>query len=76
MELTSLESVITMVYYGLGVSIIPDRKIQYPSNLAVKKVSLGKTSPVRHLGIIEREDSTKSTLTKELPRELQSLVVH
>ena len=76
MELTSLESVTTMVYYGLGVSIVPDRKTQYPGNLTVKRIPLSKTPPARHLGIIEREDSPKSHLTKELLRELQSLVVH
>lgn len=75
MELSSLESVTTMVYHGLGVSIVPDQKNQYPGNLTVKRFPLGKTPPVRRLGIIEREDSSKTVLTKELLRELKDLVI-
>ena len=71
MELTSLESVTTMVYYGLGVSIIPDQKNQYPGNLAVKRIPLGNAPPSRRVGLIERGDSPKSIFTKELLRELK-----
>lgn len=76
MELTSLESVTTMVYYGLGVSIVPDQKNQHPGSLTVKRFPLSNTPPARRLGIIEREDSSKTALTKELLRELKNLAIH
>ncbi|MEH6628495.1 MAG: LysR family transcriptional regulator [Motiliproteus sp.] len=71
MELNSLEAVATMVYHGLGVAIIPHRKIAYPGNLPVKQIPFTKDVPLRTLGIIEREDSRKSHLTKELLGELE-----
>ena len=70
MELNSLEAVATMVYHGLGVSVVPHRNIQYPGTLPIKRLPFTKKAPHRILGLIEREGSSKSHLTKELIKEL------
>ncbi|MBU2966766.1 LysR family transcriptional regulator [Amphritea sp. 2_MG-2023] len=70
MELNTLESIATMVYHGLGVSIIPQRNIQYPGSLSLKRVPFTNKAPHRILGLIEKENGNKSHLTKELIAEL------
>jgi len=70
MELNTLEAVRTMVYHGLGVSVIPHRIVQYPDALPVKRLSFTKRAPERILGVIEREDNPKRHLTEVLLNEL------
>jgi len=70
MELNSLEAVRTMVYHGLGVSVIPHRVIWYPDVLPVKRLSFTRRAPERVLGVIEREDNPKKHLTEVLLEEL------
>jgi len=70
MELNTLEAIATMVYHGLGVSVIPHRIIQYPDTLPVKRLSFTKKAPERILGVIEREDNPKKHLTQVLINEL------
>lgn len=70
MELNTLEAISTMVYHGLGVSVIPQRNIQYPGALPLKRLSFTRKAPHRVLGLIEKEGSAKSHLTKELITEL------
>jgi len=70
MVLNTLEAIATMVYHGLGVSIIPQRNIQYPGTLPLKHIPFTNKTPYRVLGIIEKENSEKSHLTKELISEL------
>lgn len=76
MELNTLEALSSMVYYGLGVSVVPRRKTSYPGSLALKQLSFSKNIPYRNLGLIEREDNPKRNfteiLTSELARELAS----
>jgi len=47
MELNTLEAVKTMVYHGLGVSVIPHRILQYPDALPVKRLSFSTRAPER-----------------------------
>lgn len=70
MELNTLEAIGTMVYHGLGVSVVPHRQIQYPGSLPVKRLPFTKKAPERILGIIEREDNPKRHLTDVLVKEL------
>jgi DNA-binding transcriptional LysR family regulator len=70
MELNTLEAISTMVHYGLGVSVVPRRKISYPGSLALKQLSFSKNAPYRNLGVIEREDNPKRNFTKILISEL------
>lgn len=79
MELNTLEALSNMVYYGLGVSVVPRRKTNYPGALALKQLSFSKNIPYRNLGLIERDDSPKRNFTKilteELAREIASNLV-
>ncbi|MDO6564372.1 LysR family transcriptional regulator [Amphritea sp. 1_MG-2023] len=70
MELNTLEAISTMVYHGLGVSVVPQCHIQYPGTLLLKRIPFTKNAPQRILGLIEKEDSSKAHLTKELISEL------
>jgi DNA-binding transcriptional LysR family regulator len=70
MELNTLEAISTMVYHGLGVSVVPQRNIQYPGALPLKRLSFTRKAPHRVLGLIEKESSSKSHLTRELIAEL------
>ncbi len=79
MELNTLEALSSMVYYGLGVSVVPRRKASYPGALALKQLSFSKNIPYRSLGLIERDDNPKrkftEVLTIELAREIASNLV-
>jgi DNA-binding transcriptional LysR family regulator len=66
MELNTLEAIAAMVYHGLGVSVIPERNIQYPGSLPLKRLAFTRRAPHRTLVLIEKENSGKSHLTKEL----------
>ncbi|MFT5720141.1 MAG: DNA-binding transcriptional LysR family regulator [Motiliproteus sp.] len=70
MELNTLEAVATMVYHGLGVSVVPHRKILYQGSLPIKRLSFTQKAPERILGVIEREDNPKKHLIDELINEL------
>ena len=72
MELSTLEAVRTMVFHGLGVSVIPYRTAQYPHTLPVKTLSFSTKAPERILGIIEKEGNSKSHLTQVLLDELST----
>ena len=63
MELDSLDMVSTMVYYGLGVSIVPSRCIVSPNPLPLKEVPLGPKPPKRVLGMLVRRDNQNRYLT-------------
>lgn len=70
MELNTLEALSNMVYYGLGVSVVPRRKANYPGALPLKQLSFSRNIPYRSIGLIERVDSTKHNFTKILTAEL------
>ena len=63
MELDSLDMVSTMVYYGLGVSIVPSRCVASPNPLPLKEISLGPKAPKRVLGMLVRRDNKNRHLT-------------
>lgn len=75
MELDTLESIDMMVYYGLGVSIVPRRCVPPPHTLDLKRVSLHPPPAPRLLGLLSRQDSAKSRLIDivlaELGRQVQ-----
>ena len=58
MELTTLESISTMVSYSLGVSIVPRHCVPPPHPLELKQVSLGPSARPRRLGVLSRRDSS------------------
>ena len=56
MELDTLEAISTMVYHGLGVSIVPRRCVPSPSPLPLKRIPLAAPDHARILGVIMRPD--------------------
>lgn len=70
MELNSFEAITTMVYHGLGVSIIPQSNLKCPSTLPIRRIPFVTDIPYRTVGVIEKENSSKSHLTSKLIAEL------
>ncbi len=66
MELDSLESILLMVYYGLGVAIVPQRCVEGPHPLPVRYVPFGEPPLVRRIGLIERSGNPKTSLAQAL----------
>lgn len=74
MELDTLESISTMVYQGLGASIVPKRCVPSARPFELKRVLLDPSSSPRLLGVLHRRDSTKFRLQDILVEELTRLV--
>ncbi len=74
MELDTLESISSMVYYKLGVSIVPMHCVPAPHQLDIKRIPLGPSAKPRRLGLLLRCDSKKYRLAEVLFAELKSLV--
>ena len=66
MELDSIESILLMVYSGLGVAIVPQRCVEGPFPLPVRYVPFGEPPLTRRIGLIERADNPKSNLARAL----------
>ncbi|WP_420393869.1 LysR family transcriptional regulator [Acuticoccus sp.] len=60
MELDNLEVIQSMVYAGLGVSIVPRQCVPSPSALPLKRLALMPPPPSRELGLLWRSDSVKA----------------
>ncbi len=60
MELEGLEAISSMVLANLGVSIVPESCVQTCNPLPLKRLSLGRDAPTRHLGLILRRDNPRS----------------
>jgi DNA-binding transcriptional LysR family regulator len=73
MELEGLEAISTMVLCNLGVSIAPRRSFQSANPLNLKRLPL-PNSPVRHLGLISRADTTKARVIEEIHSRLLEAV--
>lgn len=66
MELDSIDSILLMVYSGLGVAIVPERCVEGPFPLPVRYVPFGEPPLERRIGLIERADNPKSSLAQAL----------
>ena len=64
MELDTLEAISTMVFHGLGVSIVPRRCVPSPSPLALKRIPLDAPNHGRVLGVIMRPDCSNRRLVE------------
>ena len=60
MELEGLEAISSMVLANLGVSIVPESCVRSCNPLPLKRLSLGRDAPTRHLGLILRRDNPRS----------------
>jgi len=70
MELDTLEAISTMVYHGLGVSIVPHRCVPSPFPLPVRRIPLAAPHHARVLGIIMRPDCPNRRLVEVFIEEL------
>jgi len=64
MELDTLEAISTMVFHGLGVSIVPRRCVPSPSPLALRRIPLEAPDHARILGVIMRPDCPNHRLVE------------
>lgn len=62
MELDTLEMISTMVYYGLGVSIVPERCVPPPVAVDLKRIPLGPSAQPRVLGLLLKKQHPKTSL--------------
>ena len=74
MELDTLESISSMVFYQLGVSIVPRRCVPSARPLPLKRIPLGASARPRILGVMSRKEGSKSQLLDVLIAELVELV--
>lgn len=64
MELDTLEAISTMVFHGLGISIVPRRCVPSPSPLPLRRVALDAPGHERVLGVIMRPDCPNRRLVE------------
>jgi DNA-binding transcriptional LysR family regulator len=74
MELDTLEMISSMVFHGLGVSIVPRPCVPSPRPLPVLQIPLDASASPRTLGVISHPDSTKFKLIDILLGELIRIV--
>ncbi len=74
MELDTLESIATMVFNNLGVSIIPDSCVPPPHPLPLKRIPIGPTAKPRVLGVVSRPDSVKFRIINTITDKFAHLV--
>lgn len=74
MEMESLESVSSMVFHGLGISIAPDLSVPDPVFSALRKLPLNPLAAPRVLGLISRHDSPARLLVASLADELSAVI--
>lgn len=74
MELESLEAISSMVLSNLGVSIVPRPCVQTMNPLPLRHVALPDGGPVRHLGLVNRTNSTKDRVIDEVHHVLMNAV--
>ncbi|WP_294926702.1 LysR family transcriptional regulator [uncultured Paracoccus sp.] len=75
MELAGLEAIYSMALAGLGVSIVPDSCVRIASPPALRRIPLApEGGPARHLGLVQRKDSTKSRVIREIARAMERAV--
>ena len=75
MELDSLESILLMVYYGLGVSVIPQRCVEGPHPLPIRYIPFGDPPLARRIGLLERAGNPKAKLTAALHVAFKNLAI-
>ncbi len=75
MEIDSLEAVSLMVSHGLGVSVVPERRVDAPFPPNIRKLPFGDPPLHRVVGLVERTSNPRAHLIKALYRELLRLCV-
>lgn len=70
MELDTLEAISTMVFHGIGISIVPRRCVPSPAPLRLRRIPLDAPDHARVLGVIVRPDCPNRRLVEVLIAEL------
>lgn len=75
MELAGLEAIYSMALAGLGVSIVPDSCIRIANPPSLRRIPLSQDDPpMRHLGLVQRKDSTKNRVLGEIASAMERAV--
>jgi len=74
MELDTLEAISSMVFHGLGVSIVPKRCVPSPHPLPLKRILLKSNPLMRTLGLLSRNDSPQFKLIERVLLELKQQI--
>ncbi len=75
MELAGLEAIYSMVLAGLGVSIVPEACVRIANPPPLRRIPLSlKDAPMRHLGLVQRKDSTKNRVFSEIAQAMERAV--
>lgn len=68
-ELDALDAIAVLVHRGLGVSLVPDRALQFPEGLAIRKHALPEPAPQRELGLLWPVTSAHARLIRVAEEE-------
>ena len=72
MEIDSLEGIALLVGQGLGVSVIPRRKVDEPFPKSIRAVPFGKPQISRTLGLLEPTGNPRAGLVRQLLEALRA----
>ncbi len=73
MELDGIQMISTMVYHGLGVSVLPKRCVPAPNPVTVREIAI-PTLESRPVGLLVRYDNPKSNLIDALCTQMRNVV--
>lgn len=73
MQIDSFASIVLMVSYGLGVSVVPEQGVKRPFPDSVRTVQFGKPALSRTIGIIDKNVAATAEIVDVLHRELWRL---
>lgn len=74
MELDGIQMISTMVYHGLGVSIVPRRCVPAPNPVSVREVDIPSLAS-RPVGLLVRYDNPRRNLIDALCEEMRKVVI-
>lgn len=74
MELDTLDMISTMVYHGLGVSIVPQQCVPPPVKFDLKQIPLGPSSTPRVLGLLLKKHHPKAFLSDVFFNQLVQVI--
>lgn len=75
MELGGLEAIYSMVVADLGISIVPEPCVKIANPPELRRISLSPNGgPERELGLVQRKDSTKSRVIRDIVTAMERAI--
>lgn len=74
MEMSSLETLTSVVSHNLGVAVVPNICVPDPVFASLRKIPLGDKTRTRALGILTRSDCSKMLLIERLLQKIQQTI--